>query len=172
MEPKLLPNRLGTSILWSIFYVPAHLFQSFTNFLNITHFKLDGWNYIYQTSATFCSIILGFIGLIFNFKILTRFFSIKISYISCLLGFTGTTAFTYVFLSPSFSHAADFFIVSLFTFYLIKTINNRKNINYFILGLILLFVGITREQSLFFGIFIIADIIYQFIKSPNINKLF
>ena len=171
ITPVLYPNRLGTSFLWGIAYVPAHYLQKITNFLHISNLNINGWNDVYQKSATFFSIIMAFIALLLNFRILNRFFNLRISYLSSIIGFSATTIFTFTFLQPSYSHAADFFVVSLFLFFFVKTFDKKSNLNYLILGLSLFLIGITREQSLFLGLMMFGDFIYRIIKQYKNSKI-
>jgi len=141
----------GTSFLWTpLFWMADNLIETVNT---IAHKNLgsDGYGLIYQTSSAVTNIILGLSGLYLLLLLLKQFFSKEISFLTVLALFFATNLFFYIAVEPINSHAASFFVASLFTYMLLSD-SKRSVKKYLILGTLSGFLGIIRTHDALIGI--------------------
>ena len=133
----------------SIFWIP--LFQitfGFTNFIKaiIPNLTFSGYEPIFEYSTALTNIFLGIFSLYLTFKILSRYFSEKVSLLTITALFLATNLFFYIAVEPINSHAASFFVSTLFV--LLFLTRKRDRLYYLLLGFIGGFAGTVRTQDL------------------------
>lgn len=155
----------------SLFWIPAFLeAEGLNNLLHTFTPKLDvsGFNNIYQAYVALDTIFLGTLGLYLLYSLLKNYFPKKNSLISILILFSSTNLFFYIAVEPINSHAASFFVSSLFLYYFLR--HREDKYYYIILGLIAGFAGLIRTQDL---LLIFIPIIQIFLNTKNnLKKLF
>ena len=159
---QILPTRIGTCLAWLPLYAGTHFVLLGLKAIKATNFEVNGWTLPYFTSVTFTSLIASFCGLVISYKLLRRFFSFSVALLSATMVYLGTPIFTWTFVHPSYNHAVDFCIVSVFIYYWITTFNSRTFRQWMILGMIFFFLVIIREQNIFFGFLLIAEAIVRY----------
>ena len=151
----------------SIFWIPLYLN---TNALaNIFGFKNLGYEFAYQLSCALTSIFLGIFGLYLVYILLKKYFSKNIALFSTLTLFGATNLLFYIAVEPINSHAASFFVSSLFIFYFLRANIGYEKDYYMALGLLAGIAGIVRTQDIALLILPAIQIFVHFRKS--INKL-
>ena len=127
----------GTALLQLPFFLIG-LLLSF-----IFGLSTDGYNLIFQYSIAFATLFWVGIGIIYFVK-LQSLFGIKrrFAWVLSAIMLLGTNLFVYTFVTPSFSHAYSFSIITIFLFFVKKVFlkYNKRNliISAFLLGLIAL----------------------------------
>jgi Dolichyl-phosphate-mannose-protein mannosyltransferase len=150
----------------SIFWVP--LFQitfGFTNLIKaiIPNLKISGFEPIFEYSAALTSIFLGISSLFLVFKIISQYFSEKVSLLTVTALFFATNLFFYIAVEPINSHAASFFVSTLFVVYFLT--RKKDGLYYIILGLIGGVAGLVRTQDLLILSIPIIQIILNYRRS-------
>jgi hypothetical protein len=104
---------VGPSIMWSPFFLIAHLS---TKFLNLTGSNIasDGYSLLYRYAMAIGTLIYGFMGLLLIFHILNRYFSGITAFLTVLTLLFASSLPVYFYFQPSMSHAHSLFSVSLF----------------------------------------------------------
>ncbi len=102
----------GVAILWSPFFLMAHLISIFCGF------PADGKTGIYYGFIQVAGIVYTYIGLVFIYKFLREFFEHKVSLISTALFFLATNVFFYsVLLGAGMSHVYSFSMIAIYLYY-------------------------------------------------------
>ena len=133
----------------SIFWIP--LFQmtfGFTNLVKliVPNLTFSGFEPIFEYSAALTNIFLGIFSLYLTFKIISRYFSEKVSLLAAIALFLTTNLFFYIAVEPINSHSASFFVSTLFVLFFLT---RKKDASYYlILGLIGGVAGSVRTQDL------------------------
>lgn len=100
----------GVAMMQLPFFLVAH---------GISHLKgleSNGYTPVYFMSVVYAAIFYVFIGLIFLYKSLLRYFEKRTVYVSLILVFLATNLYYYTVMSPGMSHAYSFCLVSLFIY--------------------------------------------------------
>jgi hypothetical protein len=143
-EGKLVANPYppGVSMLWVPLYLNA---KALATIFGLTD---SGYGFLYQLSAALTNIFLGIFGLYLVFKLLQKYFPVRVSYLTILALFGATNLLFYIAVEPINSHAASFFISSLFVFYFLMTDVEKGKDYYMALGFIGGIAGLVRTQDL------------------------
>lgn len=102
----------GVAILWSPFFLMAHLISIF--------FGLDtgGYANMYYGFMLVAGIVYTYIGLVFMYKILREFFDHKVSLITTALFFLATNVFFYsVLLGAGMAHVYSFSMIIIYIYF-------------------------------------------------------
>jgi len=145
IQPLLNSNQLavstfpiGSALLWLPLYFLVHIFTPTDS----------GFEIPYQISVAVSSTILVIVGLRFLYRTLCVHFDQKVSLLAITLIFLGTNVFFYVGFEPITSHAASFFVSSLFLYFFLNTLTKSTNFfNFFTLGYLSGFAGSIRPQD-------------------------
>jgi len=133
----------------SIFWLPMfQITYGFTNLfkLIIPNLKISGFEPIFEYSTALTNIFLGIFSLYLTFKIISRYFSEKVGLFAVTTLFLATNLFFYIAVEPINSHAASFFISTLFV---LLFLTRKKDASYYLmLGLIGGVAGAVRTQDL------------------------
>lgn len=99
----------GVAILWTPFFLIAHVISVFFNL------DTDGYANLYYGFVLIAALFYVYIGLCCLYRLLAREFGRRISLITALLLFLGTNLFYYtVILGAGMSHAYSFSMLSIF----------------------------------------------------------
>jgi 4-amino-4-deoxy-L-arabinose transferase-like glycosyltransferase len=116
---------------------------------------------MYQLSVALTNIFLGVFGLYLIYRLLTKYFSEKVSLLTAIFLFGATNLLFYISVEPINSHAASFFISSLFVFYFLKKEAKKEKDYYLALGLLGGIAGLIRTQDLLILILPLIQILYN-----------
>lgn len=147
--PSGLPGNkysVGPPILWATNFIWLH-----------TLLGGDGFGFPYQFVVGLTSGFFALTGLILTFRLLTQFFSSKVSILATLGVAFATNLFFYGSLDTVNSHSASFFASILFLNFLFS-----KSKNWFLIGFSLGLVGLMRTQDLIYMLALIP-----FFKTMN-----
>ncbi len=122
---------IGPSLLWTPFYLTAHVAVFFNNLLG-GEVEANGFSYPYATAVTFGSLVFGFLGLVLIYSILKTYFSSSLSFLTVLTVLFGSFIIWYMVYEPSMSHSLSFFSSSLFI-YLWLRYHDKSNFKYWLL---------------------------------------
>ncbi|MFC1711918.1 hypothetical protein ACFLZ1_05055 [Patescibacteria group bacterium] len=137
----------GAPLLWTPFFIAAHIFSSVLNYFQPV--STDGYGIIYQLFIGIGCIIYSFLGLFLCYLTNRCFFSEKISLLAVFFIWLASNLFFYTTLDPLNSHSASFFMSSIFL-YLLFGKGKKTNATYFLLGIIVALLGLIRIQNLIF----------------------
>jgi hypothetical protein len=100
------------AILWSPFFIAAHITTKFLGY------EATGHGNIYYLSVLVAALFYVYVGLYFIYRLLLKEFSHKVSLITAALFFLGTNLFYYtVILGAGMSHAYSFSMIALYIWF-------------------------------------------------------
>ena len=133
----------GAAILWTPFFFGAHYYA--INYDGIA----NGYSWPYQRAIYFAAIFYLWIGLMFLRKTLILLdVKLWIVFLIQLLFTLGTPLLYYVQFEPAYTHVYSFALISSFTYFSFKFIQNQKLKDVVIAGFILGFIVIVRPVNL------------------------
>jgi len=144
----------GVAILLSPFFVATHITSLA---LNIP--EEGGFSPLYHRMIDVAAVIYLILALMLLRKVLQRYFSPMVQYLTLFFIYAGTNLFYYTLDDSSMSHVYSFFLFSLFLFALVRFLDNRKY-GYYIL---MVFAGslavVTRPTNiLLFSLFFLWEL--------------
>ncbi len=101
---KLNFGPLGTALLWSPFYLAAHLVAG----------SADGMSQPYRTAVSFASALYAVLGLFLCYRLARRYAPAQASFAAVVSLWWATPVAYYMYVAPGMSHAASLFAVALF----------------------------------------------------------
>jgi len=104
LYPSVWP--IGTSILWSPFFIAAHLYKLLFDAQN----NANGWSPLYIAMVSAGSTLYGLLGVLVTFQICRRFSSCTLSLIAATLTLFASPLFFYVYRQPIMAHAPSFLV--------------------------------------------------------------
>ncbi len=105
----------GAPILWSPFFVAAHVWLSGLNLLG-SDLRVDGYYFPYQRAIGLGTLLYGFVGLVLMYRVVRRYFSKGLACLSTL-GLCGTSFLIwYLVVDNSMVHGVSMFATTLFLF--------------------------------------------------------
>jgi len=156
----------GAPLLWAplFFVADGALMTLKTLGLSV---ETTGFGVTYEISVAATSIFLGTFGLYLVYQLLKHYFSNSVAKLATLALFGGTNLLFYIAVEPINSHAASFFVSSLFVYYFLRF--QKEKHYYLVLGLIGGVAGLVRTQDLLILVVPVIRIIYVYKR--NISKL-
>lgn len=140
----------GMAILWSPFFLVAHLISIFLSL------DTSGFSNVYFGSIQFAGIIYTYIGLVFIYKFLCEFFDHKTSLITTSIFFLATNLFYYsVLLGAGMSHAYSFSLIAIYLYFSIQFSKKPSLRNLIYLGLPFALAVLIRPTNIISGLFLI-----------------
>jgi hypothetical protein len=131
---------IGPALLWLPFFLIGQMLS-----------RSDGYASLDQITTGIGAIFYGIAGLILCYKICRKYYSQKISLIAVLALFLCSNLFFYTAVDPINSHAVSFFVASLFLFLWVSR-DERKNYQFFLLGIIGGVLAVIRNQDIIFSL--------------------
>ncbi len=101
---KLNFGPIGTALLWSPFYLAAHVVAG----------SKDGMSQPYRTAVCFASALYASIGLFLCYRLARRYAAPFASFVAVVALWWATPAAYYMYVAPGMSHAASLFAVAVF----------------------------------------------------------
>lgn len=160
----VIPTRIGTCIAWFPMYAFTHFIMGILKTLKVIYFEANGWSLPYITSIVLTSLLASFSGLVLCYKILRRFFSNSTSLLAAVMVYLGSAIFTWTFVHPSYTHAVDFFISTLFIYYWSITLGQKNLRQWSILATILFCAVLVREQNILLGALLVVEAFVEYYK--------
>lgn len=106
---------VGPAILWSPFYLAAHLLVLAANFSG-AHFIADGFSGPYILAINLGSLFYGFAGMCLVYRMCKRYYDRAVSLIATATVWLATFMLYYTLFEPYMSHATSFFTATLFVY--------------------------------------------------------
>ena len=158
---------IGPSILWSPFFLLAHLFVSIIN-----PAKATGFSSPYIALVSFGSAMYGLAGLFVLYKICHHYGSKDISILTVLLSLAATPLFYYIFRQPLMAHSTGFLVAALLFLYFILLMEHQTSRKWsgLILGVLLGLNFLVRWSGILFIIFPITFFSSQMIKAIRVKE--
>jgi hypothetical protein len=144
----------GVAMMLSPFFLAAH---GISLALNLP--EDGGFSPLYHWMIDVAAVIYMILGLMLLKKVLQRYFSPIVQYLTLFFVYIGTNLFYYTVNDGSMSHVYSFFLFALFLFSLIRFLNSRKY-GYFLLMVVAgSFAVVTRPTNiLLFSLFFLWDL--------------
>ncbi len=105
----------GAPLLWTPFFVAAHLTIGLWNLLG-AELPANGFANPYQRAIGLGSLFYGFVGLVLCYRMLSQTFSRNLAAVTTLAVTLGSFVTWYLVVDNSMSHAASMFAVTLFIY--------------------------------------------------------
>jgi hypothetical protein len=115
---KAIITTMGMSILYTPFFFIAHTVAL------LTPYETDGYSIPYKFALTFSALFYLWLGLHFLSKILRRHFQEKVIAFTILAIGIGTNLFYYSTYEAPMTHAYNFALITIFTWYTIRFYEN------------------------------------------------
>ena len=158
------PFPVGPSILWSPFFLMAHLLA-----LVINPAKATGFSFPYIAMVSFGSTLYGLAGLFVVYKACRYYGGKFISILTVLLTFAATPLIYYIFRQPFMAHTTIFLIsAGLYLTYTLLTEDQiKRNWSGLLFGVLLGLSVLMRWSAILFIIFPITYYISRIIRSSK-----
>ena len=156
---------IGPSILWSPFILLAHILTLLFNFFSGGGLAENGYSPLYLLVTCVGSSIYTFLSLLISYKILTRFFSPKISLLSVVTVFLGNSLFYNTYVRMLMSHSPEVFTIALFVLFFLNVVEKRGILDYLLLGISSGLLVIVRYDNAVFVILPLLHILFVFWSS-------
>jgi hypothetical protein len=104
---------IGTALLWSPFYLGAHVLVLAGRALG-AGFVADGYSLPYRWAVTLASAVYAAIGLFLSYRLARRYADAGTSFLAVIALWWATPVAYYMYVAPGMSHAVSLFAVALF----------------------------------------------------------
>ena len=139
----------GVAILWSPFFLMAHLISIFFGL------DTDGYANMYFGFMLIAGIVYTYIGLVFMYKFLLEFFEHKVSLITTALFFLATNVFFYsVLLGAGMSHVYSFAMIAIYLYYCNQFSKDSSIKNLILLGIPFALAVLIRPTNIISGLYL------------------
>ena len=144
---------MGLAIGYLPFFALAHIYATAFDY------ELNGFSVPYHFAIQFSSLFYLLIGLYFLAKLLRSFFDEKMVSLTLFLICFGTNLFYYLTIRAGNVHTYDFFLVSLFLYFMAKWHRLRTKREAILMGICLGLMTLTRPTNLLFSlVFLLYDV--------------
>lgn len=153
---------MGTAVLWLPFYLVGHLIALLLENANPA-FAANGVSAPYIYAVSMGSVLYGWAGMYLAYRIARRYYDEAIALGAALVILFATNAVYYMYVAPTFSHAASIFASSLFVFVWWRTRASRAQGNWkpwFALGASGGLMTMVREQEAVFFVIPFVEGVY------------
>jgi hypothetical protein len=161
---------IGVALMEVPFFLAAHVSAILIN-VN----KADGYSLPYQLSSLMATMFYSNLGLIFTYKSLRKFYSVKTSAITLAVIAFSTGLFFYTFAGANFSHVFSFCTIAIFLYYVYKSYETARIKDHIVVGLLLGVIACCRVPNavvvliyIFYGINSPSD----FIEKTKLRKTY
>lgn len=139
----------GLAILWSPFFLMAHLISIFFGL------TADGQTNLYYGFILVAGIVYTYIGLVFLYKLLREYFNHRTSLWSTSLFFLATNVFFYsVLLGAGMSHVYSFTMISIYLFFCHRFAEKPSLKNLILLGIPFAMAVLIRPTNIISGLYL------------------
>jgi hypothetical protein len=132
----------------SIFQLPGFLIAHAWTVWSGKHFA-DGYSKPYQQATAYSTLLFGFLGLIFLFLLIRRYFSENISLLTVLLIAGGTNITNYWIIETGYSHVYLFFLYAVMLYITDSWFRTPRWHLAALIGLVIGLATITRPVDIF-----------------------
>lgn len=137
---------VGSAILWSPFFLLAHLATLALNRMGCT-IPADGYSLFYVWLTMFSSTLWAFLGLYLLYRIASQIYDSLSATLSTAAIWLASPLVFYMFMYPTMSHANDVFVNALFIWLWYRSREARQHWDWFLLGLAAGLAGLVRTQN-------------------------
>lgn len=139
----------GLAILWSPFFLMAHLISIFCGL------PADGKTNLYYGFILVAGLFYTYLGLVFVYKLLCRYFSHRTSFYTTSLFFLATNVFFYsVLLGAGMSHVYSFTMVTIYLYFSHRFAENQSLKNLILLGVPFAMAVLIRPTNIISGLYL------------------
>ncbi len=140
------PYAIGAPLLWSPFYLSAHLVETIRS--AVMHAPPpDGYWTLYVLAVSFASALYGFLAVLILYQLARRWYGISTAKIAALVAWLATPLVFYMYGHPTMAHASDAFANALvFAAWFALGINQRAR-HWLMLGLTIGLAALVRTQN-------------------------
>jgi len=161
---------IGSSILWAPFILFAHILTLLFNVFSGGGLAQNGYSPLYLLVTCVGSSIYTFLSLLVSYKILTKFFSPKISLLSVLTVFLGNSLIYNAYVRMLMSHSPEVFTIALFVLLFLNVVEKRKLLDYLLFGIASGLLVIVRYDNAMFLILPLLHILFVFWSSMKSGR--
>jgi hypothetical protein len=149
---------IGTALLWSPFYVAAHLWLGVLNLLGEEHVR-DGFNNPYQRAVGLGTLLYGAVAVLMIAQLTRRHFDRATALTAVFVIVLATPVVWYVAVDASMSHGVSLFAATLFLYLWAETRSKRRFSDWAALGLSGALMLLVRPQNaLFLAVFAVEAV--------------
>lgn len=156
---------IGPSILWAPFILLAHILTLLFNVFSGGGLAANGYSPHYLLVTCVGSSIYTFLSLLISYKILTKFFSPKISLLSVLTVFLGNSLIYNAYVRMLMSHSPEVFTIAIFVLFFLNVVEKRELVHYLLFGIASGLLVIVRYDNAMFLIMPVVHILSVFWSS-------
>lgn len=144
-----IPNlfSIGPSLLWSPFFISAHLSSKVLNYYG-AEINRNGFSNIYLALCSIGTVLYGFMGILIIYSFLKIFFTPAISFMGTVFILLGTPLTYYFSFELFMAHVFSFSLTALYIFYLFRYFDRRYYRHWIIAGIILGLASLVRWQNI------------------------
>jgi len=140
----------GLAILWSPFFLIAHLISVFFGL------DADGHANLYYGFILIAGIVYTYIGLVFMYKFLREFYEHKTSLLTTALFFLATNVFFYsILLGAGMAHVYSFSMIAIYLYYTHQFFKDSSIKNLILLGIPFAVAVLIRPTNIISGLYLI-----------------
>ncbi|MEQ8715186.1 MAG: glycosyltransferase family 39 protein [Cyclobacteriaceae bacterium] len=168
-ELGLVPNKyaVGWAVMNIPWFVAGHWTTVSINFFGFDY-DLNGYSAFYQIWIVVGNIIYGFLGLIFCYLILRRFFDFDVALLSVVVVWSASSMIFYSIIKPNMSHHVALLLLAINYYYAIKLEeDSSKTLPWILIGISAGLLVITRFQCAVYLLFPAIICIKSIIKGQN-----
>ncbi len=151
---------IGSAILWSPFFIIAHILSYIASFLGFS-VATDGYSAPYVWAVSIGSSLYGFGAILLTYYLCREFFKSHICVLAVMTSWLSTTLVFYMYSHPTMAHANDAFCYALFLFVWYKTRNSQRWSAPVFRGITLGLCALVRQVDAIFVFFVIGEYAIQ-----------
>ncbi len=159
--------QIGQSILYIPFFLLGHLSAIILNSFGFS-FPLDGYSTPYSMATAIAAQTYLFLGLLFLYKVLVRYFSQTPALAAAIGVWLGSPLIYYTFIRQRMAHTTEFFMAVVFIFFWLNFRESKKQIDHAFLGMLLGLFCMVRIINISFFALYFADQIFR--QIPLLSK--
>ncbi len=126
---------VGPAMLWAPFLLIAHAGVLTVRAFG-AHVSADGFSLPYLIAMAFGTLVYGFAALLLSYRVACRFVAERWALLATIAIWWASSLPVYMYFNPSWSHAHSAFTVALFFWYWLRTREERKVAQWFVLALL------------------------------------
>jgi hypothetical protein len=158
------PWPIGCAILWSPFFLIAHILVISANFLGVA-ISSDGYSFPYVFAVSLGTTFYALTGLLITYRIAREYYNDSVSTLAMVSVWLSSPLIFYMYSHPMMSHANDMFVYSLILLLWRRTeLFPRDWHNYVLLGVVAALAALVRTQNAPVALLCLGYIIIQVIK--------
>lgn len=148
------PWAVGSAILWSPFFLVAHVI-----------IRGDGYGSIYFTAIGIASMIYAFVGLLLLYRLAKGLFGPGPSLLATVVTWFASSLVFYMYMHPSMAHANDAFVNALFVYTWYQTRHERTLQGWLTLGGTIGLAALVRTQNLLLAVVPFIELLAALVKN-------